>query len=123
MQANAQERAYLIILYIYIIGQGNARERAGRVVGQFQNAGEKTLNHQGHEVSRRLLVSSISFVYLRVLGGSRFRKVAHYRWPDFMCFRNGPEHFIRNTRNRDADLIQPQAFYFCFAMIFSLILL
>ncbi len=29
----------------------------------------KTLNHQGHEASRRLLVSDIPFVYIRVLGG------------------------------------------------------
>ncbi len=39
------------------------------VVGQFNDATHKTLNHQGHEVSRRLVVSGVSFVYLRGLCG------------------------------------------------------
>ena len=45
------------------------------VVGQFNDATHKTLNHQGHEVSRRLVVSGVSFVYLRGLCGSGFRKL------------------------------------------------
>jgi len=36
---------------------------------QFGNATRKILNHQGHEVSRRLLVKSVFLVHLRVLGG------------------------------------------------------
>ena len=36
---------------------------------QFYDAIHKALNHQGHEVSRRLLASDISFLCLRGLGG------------------------------------------------------
>jgi hypothetical protein len=47
-----------------------AKESRGLpVVDQFNDATPKALNHQGHEVSRRLLVSGVSFVYLRGLGG------------------------------------------------------
>ncbi len=35
----------------------------------FHDSNRKTLHHQGHEVSRRLSVSVVSFVYLRALGG------------------------------------------------------
>lgn len=38
------------------------------VVGQFCNSAEKIMQHQGHEVSRRLCVSRVSFVPLLVKG-------------------------------------------------------
>src|SRR6266481_5450274 len=34
----------------------------GKTVGQFHISTEKTMNHQGHEVSRRLFISRFSFV-------------------------------------------------------------
>jgi hypothetical protein len=36
---------------------------------QFRDATRKTLNHRGHEVSRRRLVADVSLMYLRGVGG------------------------------------------------------
>jgi hypothetical protein len=41
----------------------------GCVVVRFHDGADEILNHQGHEGSRRLLASDISFVYLGGLGG------------------------------------------------------
>jgi len=39
-------------------------------VGQFYEATHKNLNRQGHEVSRSLLVSGVSFVYRSALSAA-----------------------------------------------------
>jgi hypothetical protein len=39
------------------------------VVVEFHDAAHEILNHQGHEESRRLLASDVSFVRLGGLGG------------------------------------------------------
>jgi hypothetical protein len=39
------------------------------VVVQFHDGADETLNHQGHEGSRRLFASDVSFVNLGGLGG------------------------------------------------------
>jgi hypothetical protein len=63
-------------------------------MSQFHDANPRTLNHQGHEGSPRLLVSGISFVYLRGLCGSGFRNLTHYptfqRLPFFRILRKIP---------------------------------
>jgi hypothetical protein len=48
------------------------------VVLEVHDATDESLNHGGHEVSLRLLAQSISFVYLRALGGCRFPKQHRY---------------------------------------------
>src|ERR1700704_6839834 len=43
------------------------------------NATHKTLNHQGHEGTRRKCLRLKTFVILRVPGGLRFYELSHYR--------------------------------------------
>jgi hypothetical protein len=51
----------------------------------FHDADRETLNHQGHEASRRFSVLGISFVNLSALGGERFRKLIHDRSPSSLA--------------------------------------
>jgi hypothetical protein len=49
------------------------------VAVRFHDGADEILNHQGHEGSRRLLASDVSFVYLGGLGGERLRKLDYYQ--------------------------------------------
>ena len=62
------------ISFVYLGGLGGERFRKQHPnrrggVAQFHDGADEILNHQGHEGSRRLLVSDGSFVYLGGLGG------------------------------------------------------
>ena len=54
----------------------NCNTSQNRVVAQFHDGADEILNHQGHEGSRRLVASGVSFVYLGALGGLTISQIA-----------------------------------------------